>query len=331
MERAAKKSRFGVRSILAVVCLVVATLLLPVGIVGFWGQRTLTDTERFVATVGPLVNQPEVVDTVATAVSNAITNSAGLETAVKDLLPPRAESLAGPITTSIAMFAKEATVRLMNTEQFKQLWIQTITKLQQGVIKALEGDNSGPVQLQNDEIVLDLGQIIDVVKQDLINRGLTALSSVPTPPAADRQIVLLNAEQLAQAQFIYSFSVPIASWLIVFVLLLFVAAFVLARRKARMAVWIGVCVLLVAGTLRIVLSAAPNVITNTFIGTPLEESAAVFFTTLTSFLLASVSICVLIGIVLVVAGWIFSNQRYAVALRRRFAPPPAVPPAPGAP
>lgn len=48
------------RSIAATICLVLAVLLTAPSAVAFWGQRTLTDTQRYLETVGPLVNSPEV-------------------------------------------------------------------------------------------------------------------------------------------------------------------------------------------------------------------------------------------------------------------------------
>ncbi|HEY9265952.1 MAG TPA: hypothetical protein VIQ11_15250, partial [Mycobacterium sp.] len=50
------------RSIAAVICLVLAGLLTTPAAVAYWGQRTLNDAERYVETVGPLIESPEVQD-----------------------------------------------------------------------------------------------------------------------------------------------------------------------------------------------------------------------------------------------------------------------------
>ena len=60
------------RGIAAVVCVVLAALLLTPAAVAYWGQRTLNDTERYVDTVGPLVQSPEVQDVIATRVTDAL-------------------------------------------------------------------------------------------------------------------------------------------------------------------------------------------------------------------------------------------------------------------
>jgi len=46
--------RTSLRSVAALVCLVLAAVLTVPAVVGFRGQRTLIDTQRYVATVGPL-------------------------------------------------------------------------------------------------------------------------------------------------------------------------------------------------------------------------------------------------------------------------------------
>ena len=60
------------RSIAAAVCVVLAALLtVPAGI-AFWGQRTLNDGQRYLATVGPLVDSPQVQEAISTKAINAI-------------------------------------------------------------------------------------------------------------------------------------------------------------------------------------------------------------------------------------------------------------------
>ena len=60
------------RSIAAAICVVIAALLTTPAAVAFWGQRTLNDSQRYVETVGPLVDSPEVQAAIATKVTDAI-------------------------------------------------------------------------------------------------------------------------------------------------------------------------------------------------------------------------------------------------------------------
>ena len=106
-------------------------------------------------------------------------------------------------------------------------------------MRILEGDDTGAISLQGDQVVLDVSEVIDQVKQRLVARGLTIVQNVPVPDI-DKQIVLLDAPQLRQARTIYAFANPLARWLIVVVVALYLAAVLLARRRPRMTVVVGV-------------------------------------------------------------------------------------------
>ena len=67
------------RSVAAVICLVLAALLTTPAAVAYWGQRTLNDATRYVDTVGPLVDSPEVQDVIATKVTTAIQQQVDVE------------------------------------------------------------------------------------------------------------------------------------------------------------------------------------------------------------------------------------------------------------
>ena len=78
LETASVAERRGTgRSIAAAVCIVLAALLTTPAAIAYWGQRTLNDTQRYVDTVGPLVESPEVQDAIATTVTDAIQSAGG--------------------------------------------------------------------------------------------------------------------------------------------------------------------------------------------------------------------------------------------------------------
>ena len=95
------------RSIAAVVCVVLAVLLTTPAAVAYWGQRTLNDTQRYVDTVGPLVNSPEVQDAIATTVTEAIQSQVDVEAIINDVFAgvitdrPRLQQLVGPLSGAV--------------------------------------------------------------------------------------------------------------------------------------------------------------------------------------------------------------------------------------
>ena len=239
----AKRSSKG-RSAAVIICVVLAALLTTPAAIAYWGQRTLNDATRYVNTVGPLVNSPEVQDAIATKVTDTIQKEVDVEALLNQVFSgvitdrPRLQRLVGPLAAAINTFIAGQVREFLASDQFAELWTAANVRAQQSLQRILKGDQSGAVQLQGDQVVLDLSDVIDQVKQRLVDRGLTILQNVPIPNV-DKQIVLMDAPQLKQIRTIYAFANPLAQWLIVLVAALYLAALVLARRRPRMTVIIG--------------------------------------------------------------------------------------------
>ena len=215
------------------VLILIAALLLPVAVVGFWGQRTLLDTDQFVSTVAPLSQDPTIRVAVGTVISDQLQQRVNLEQRVADLLPEQAKPLAGPIASGVHSFVDQQIQSFLASDQFSQLWVRINERAQQSLVAALEGEPSGAVSIEGSTVVLDTGVIADQVKAELVARGLSVLANVPVPPQADRQIVLLDSPQLQQIRTIYNLTQPVAQWLIYVVLAMFAAGVLLARRRGR--------------------------------------------------------------------------------------------------
>ena len=196
-----------------------AALLTTPAAVAFWGQRTLNDTQRYVDTVGPLVDSPAVQDAIATKVIDAIEEQVDVEAIINQVFAgvitdrPRLQQLVGPLSAAVNGLIESQVREFVASDTFADLWVTANTKAQQALVRVLKGDETGAVSLQGDQVVLDVSDVIDQVKQRLVARGLTFVENVPIPDV-DKQIVLLDAPQLKQARTIYAFANPVARWLI---------------------------------------------------------------------------------------------------------------------
>jgi len=318
-EQAAERpSRW--RSIVAVVCVVLAALLMTPAAVAYWGQRTLNDTERYVATVGPLVNSPEVQDVLATKVTDAIQQQVDIEAILNDVFAgvitdrPRLQQLVGPLSAAINGLIDRQVREFIASDAFAELWTAANTRAQQSLHRVLTGDESGVVSLQGEQIVLDVSEVIDRVKQRLVDRGLTIVEKVPVPDK-DRQIVLMEAPQMKQLRTIYAFANPLAQWLIVFVALLFLAALLLAYRRPRMTVIIGVLVAANALFVALALSVGRQLFIDQLAGTDFGPASAVFYDTLLTYLDRGWQVFLWVGLILVAVGWFAGSNRFGTAVR----------------
>ena len=305
------------RGLTAWVVLVVAAILFPIALTAFWGQKTLLDTDRYLETVGSLASDPTVQNAIADKVSITVTtqiqDSARLDELLNDY--PRLKPLLGPLTAGLGGFVHDQTLKIVQSDQFAQLWRTVNTRLHAGVINALEGNGDGAITLQGDQVVLDTGDLIDAVKQRLVDRGLTIVENLPVPAAADRQIVLMTAPQLSQARFAYAVGQPIAQWLIYVVLLLFIIAVLIAVRRARMVMAVGIAMILGAIVIRLGMAFGENQFDATLAPTLFAQAQDAFWTSLTGYLLLAVRAAFALGLVLAVVGWYLSGTRSATATR----------------
>ena len=320
LEKAKVPRRFDGRGLTAWVLVIVAALLFPIALTAYWGQRTLTDTERYIATVAPLAQDPTVKQAVGDKLTTVLVTQIDAQQRVSDLLTdnPKLQPLAGPIAVAVNNLVGQTVTKVLDSDQFDQLWITINTKLQEGLVKALSGDPTGPVTIQGDQVILDTGDLIAVVKQRLVDQGLSFAANIPVPPIADRQVVLLTSPQLAQARFAYALGQPIAQWLIYAVLLLFVIAVLVSRRRARMTMAVGIAIILGGLVVRLLMAYGQNQIELTLTGTSFAIAQQAFFTILTAFLLNAVRAAYALGLVLLVVGWFLSGTSSALAARRLF-------------
>jgi len=300
---------------------VLAALLSTPAAVAYWGQRTLNDNERYVDTVAPLVESPEVQDVIATKVTDAIEQQVDIESILNDVFAdvvtdrPRLEQLVGPLSAAINGLIEREVRALIASDEFADFWVRLNSRAQQALQRVLKGEETGAVSLQGEEVVLDVDEVIEQVKQRVVERGLTIVENVPIPET-DRQIVLLEAPEVKQLRTIYAFGNPVAQWLLPVVGLLYLAAFVLARRRPRMTVAIGAAIAANALFIGLALSTGRQLFVNELAGTVFGPASRVFYDSLLAYLDRGQQVLVWLGLILVVVGWFAGTNTYGTAVRR---------------
>ena len=318
LEASTARSRFSGRGLTAWVLLVVAALLFPIALTAFWAQKTLVDTQRYVETVAPLADDPTIQKAVAAQVTTAINNQIDSSGKVDSILAdfPKLQPLAGPITAGLHSLVSSTVDKVVTSDQFASIWTGLNQRVQEGVVKVLSADAStGPITIQGDQVVLDTGDLIDAVKQRLVDRGFTWAANLPVPAVADRQIVLLTSPQLAQARLAYQIAQPVSEWLIFVVILLFLAAVLVAVRRARMVVAVGIAILIGTLVVRLLLAYGELQVEYNLSGTTWAVAQNAFVTILTSYLIVAIRAAFVLGLVLAVVGWYVSGSASATASR----------------
>src|SRR4029453_2155686 len=92
------------RKIFTVVFVVLAVVAGSAATPGLWVRRTVYDTNRWVAVVGPLASDPAVQQTLATKLTASVFTALDVQSRVESALSdaaPRLAFIAGPITNGV--------------------------------------------------------------------------------------------------------------------------------------------------------------------------------------------------------------------------------------
>ncbi|MEI6230453.1 MAG: hypothetical protein WCP81_06940, partial [Actinomycetes bacterium] len=131
------------RGIAAWVIFTIAAILLPIALTAFWAQRTLTDTERYVATVAPLSQDPTIQEAVGTLVTDQAVAKLDVENKLDAILPPALAQLGPILAGGVATLVTRGVNAFLTSPDFHQLWVLINTSIQKSTIAALSGNPTG--------------------------------------------------------------------------------------------------------------------------------------------------------------------------------------------
>lgn len=201
------------RPLLVVVLILVAAVLAPASIVARWASDTVSDTDRYVETVGPLADDPAVQKAVVTRVTNEIFQRVDVEAVTQDAidalaaqgLPPRVSNglsaLSAPLAGGIRSFVTTQVTKLVESDVFADAWVQANRQAHAQMVAVLTGEGSDAVSVENGTVALNLGPLIETVKQRLSAAGFTLAEQIP---AVNAQFTIFQSPDLAKAQSAFS-------------------------------------------------------------------------------------------------------------------------------
>lgn len=240
------------RSVVAVVLIVVGCLLAPVSLVAVWTHGEVSDTDQFVGTVGPLIDDPAVQEALTNRVTTAVFEYVDVEEVADQAitalaaqgLPPqlvdRLTAFTPALATAVTGFVRDKVAKLVAGPQFAAAWDQALRVSHQQMVTVLSGD-SDAIVVQGGTVYLDLAPFIQAAKERLIAEGLTAVDRIPE---VHPTIALAPADQLVRAQSAYNALDSVATVLPWITALLLAVGVYLARVRLRALVAAGLGVAL---------------------------------------------------------------------------------------
>ncbi|WP_157156955.1 hypothetical protein [Diaminobutyricimonas sp. LJ205] len=313
------------RSIASAILLTLSCVLAPVTIAAVWASTQVSDTDRYVETVSPLIDEPSVQADLTDAVTEVIFTHVDLEAvtdealgAVSDLgLAPRAQAalqaLQQPLISGIEDFVHTRVAGLISSQQFATVWDQANEIAHTQLLNLLEGTQGGAISAQSDTITVNLGPIVAQVKERLIADGFDLASNIPE---VDVSYELVESDAVTQAQTAYRLLTALSIWLPIITLILFVAGVLLARYRSRAVMFGALGILASMLALGIALAVARIVYLQALPGTVLSsESAGMVYDTLVRFLRDGLRLVAVLALVVAIAAYFSGSSPSAVRAR----------------
>jgi len=314
------RKKWRARSYISLIVFIAATLLTPIAVIGHWGHQTIANPQQYIDTVGPLAENPEIQQAVSDTVSDAIIqqiDTSQLASGLLGAIIPNerlSDLLSGPIKAGIDGLIRAGVDKFVTSNAFQEAWIRINEAAQKGFIAALTGDPTGPVQFEGDQLVLNISSLLQEVQTSLVDEGIDVAGLV-TIPDSDAQVVILDSPQLAQARAIYGLASPFLSVILLLTAALFTLSVLLATRRARTTVAVGIAVVAWSVTLNFALGQAGTSVQNAFKGTLFEGAATAFYNQLLTYLVLAIQGLLVLGIVVIVVGWFCGTTKLALTVR----------------
>ena len=108
--------RHRLRRIFTPILVVLAVIVFTVTVPAAWSARTVLNTDRYVATVGPLADDPAVQQAIATRLTDEVFAALNVQEVISGTLAAigeRATLLAGPLTNALHGFVQEQVLKVV--------------------------------------------------------------------------------------------------------------------------------------------------------------------------------------------------------------------------
>jgi hypothetical protein len=308
-------SRHVWRRIGAVILIVLASVLAPISTLGVWLRNTVTDTDRYVETIEPLVDDPAIQSFVAARVTQRLFEEVDVQSAVAEALPERATFLSGALTSGLQTVVTEAANRLIASDQFQELWVAANRLAQEQLVAVLTGEPSGVITTKDGVVSLDLSGIASAVVTQLRERGIDLFDSVNLQPG-EFTIQLFQSDLITRVQVAFDAFDTLATVLPWITILLFAGGILLFPNRRRGAVWAAVGLSLGMAFLLLALAIGRTIYLGAIPSADIpQDVAATMFDTLVRFLRQGARALLAVGVVALLVLIVMGPGRNARRLR----------------
>jgi hypothetical protein len=318
----ARHHRF--RSVGSVLLILFAALLSLLAVVAVWANSIVRDTDRYVATVGPLASNPDVQQAVTNRVTAAVLAQIDVNALVKQLtdavsekgVPPRAAQLLGnldtPIENGLKQLVSSTVKRVVSSSAFEKVWVNANRRVHAAVDNALTGEADSTVSLKNNQVVIDLGPIVAKVKDRLVSAGFGPAAVIP---AVHTNFVVFASKDIGKIKTYLRVLQIVGDWLPIIAVLIAAAGVYTAFNHRHALIGAALAVFAAMLFLGIALTVARDIYLNHLPPGVSQAAAAAVYDALIKFLRAGVRAIGAVALFTALGAFLTGPSRIAVLVR----------------
>jgi len=326
---------------------VIAVFSLLISVLAVWARNTLSDGDKMVAAVDKALDQPAVIDELATRITTEVFTVVDVEALIKENLPGPLGILAPSIVGGAETVVQNGMVKVLSADATQDLITAIVKQSHASLMRLLRGDGlvSG-ITVTDGAVTVNLLPLVSrglQLVQD--NTGLLSSKDIPEltvegDPSAQiaeleqafnrdlpddfGQLVVYQSANLekagatvSQAQQLVVFARRAIAVAILLTIVCFAAAIAFAARRRRTVVILllsSAAVLLVA---RVVVRRAVEKIPTLITDPGARQGAAALITALSNGLVVGVTLLAFIGLIAAAIAYLTGPGARAVAFRER--------------
>lgn len=186
---------------------VLAALLLIASVTAGYAGSLAANTDRYVATVGPVIHDPAVQADLSGQISEQVTSRLDVSTSVNDALSGIDDSRASQaLAAAVAPVVADRTNALIDntvakavaSPAFATLWTDANRRAHEVLVRAVQDDPGGVAAIApNGDITVSTTAMIGEVKSRLLAQGVSAATVIPDDAGQDYTV--FNAPGLASS------------------------------------------------------------------------------------------------------------------------------------
>ena len=311
-----KKSRHIVRRTVTWILVVLFALLTPITLTSAWAVKTVTNTDRYVATLQPLAEDPVVTNYIADRATNELFDQLDVQKQIAGVLPKAGAAIAAPLTAQLKTYTDAQMRKLLSSQWFRDFWKKENTYTQGTAVAILTGKNPPPVS-KTRAVVIGLSPVLIQAIDDLNAKGVTVFNPIRDELKTNQTLTLklYSNKQVKMVQKYFNLAISLRVLLLIVTPLIGLAAIACSvdRRRGAIRTLLGG----IAGIL--VLYAGLTWLRNEFISAaPVDAQmfAQHLWDAMLRFLRSTMNLTLFLFVAAVLVLWLMGNSPWAVAVRR---------------